>query len=35
MTNALSLDGVESRLFTRRDFRLSSGTILPELTLAY
>ncbi len=35
MTNAQSLDGVESRLFTTRDFRLSSGTILPELTLAY
>jgi len=32
---AQTLDGVESRLFTTRDFRLESGGVLPELTLAY
>jgi len=35
MPNSQSLDGIESRLFTTRDFRLASGTVLPELTLAY
>lgn len=29
------LDAVESRLFTTRDFKLASGAVLPELTLAY
>lgn len=30
-----SIEGVESRLFTARDFRLSSGVVLPQLVLAY
>ena len=30
-----SLENVESRLFTTRDFKLESGSVLPELTLAY
>ncbi|HEY5831837.1 MAG TPA: alpha/beta fold hydrolase [Hyphomicrobiaceae bacterium] len=29
------LDGVESRLFTTRDFALESGVVVPELTVAY
>lgn len=29
------LDAVESKLFTARDFRLESGVVLPEMTLAY
>lgn len=32
---AQPLDNVESRLFTTRDFKLASGAVLPELTLAY
>jgi homoserine O-acetyltransferase len=32
---AASLDDVESRLFTTKDFVLASGVVLPELTLAY
>jgi len=32
---AATLEGVESRLFTARDFQLESGVVLPELTLAY
>jgi len=34
-SSALALDAPESRLFTTRDFRLESGVVLPELTLAY
>ncbi|MGE0699515.1 MAG: hypothetical protein AB7O57_10500, partial [Hyphomicrobiaceae bacterium] len=29
------LDKVESRLFSTRDFKLTSGTVLPKLKLAY
>jgi homoserine O-acetyltransferase len=32
---ASSLDAVESKLFTLRDFKLDSGAVLPEVTLAY
>lgn len=32
---AQSLDNVESRLFTTRDFKLTGGAVLPELTIAY
>jgi homoserine O-acetyltransferase/O-succinyltransferase len=32
---AASVEGVESKLFTARDFRLESGTVLPELAIAY
>jgi homoserine O-acetyltransferase/O-succinyltransferase len=32
---AASLEGVESKLFTARDFRLESGVVLPELAIAY
>ncbi len=32
---ASSLDAVESKLFTIHDFRLDSGVVLPEATLAY
>jgi homoserine O-acetyltransferase/O-succinyltransferase len=32
---ASSLDAVESKLFTTRNFKLDSGFVLPELTLAY
>jgi homoserine O-acetyltransferase/O-succinyltransferase len=32
---AKTLDDVESRLFTTRDFRLESGVVLPTLTIAY
>ncbi len=32
---ASSLDAVETKLFTLRDFKLDSGAKLPELTLAY
>jgi homoserine O-acetyltransferase len=35
MTLAAALDNVESRLFSTRDFKLESGVVLPELTLAY
>jgi homoserine O-acetyltransferase len=35
MTTAATLENVESRLFTTRDFRLESGVVLPELALAY
>ena len=31
---AASVDSVESKLFTARDFRLESGTVLPELAIA-
>ena len=31
----MALDAPESKLFTARDFRLESGVVLPELTLAY
>ena len=30
-----SLDSVQSKVFTTRNFTLESGTVLPELTLAY
>jgi homoserine O-acetyltransferase/O-succinyltransferase len=33
--DANALDDVESRLFTTRDFRLESDTVLPTLTIAY
>ena len=32
---AATLDNVESKLFTAREFRLESGVVLPEITLAY
>ncbi|MGD1038414.1 MAG: hypothetical protein ABR878_14820 [Roseiarcus sp.] len=32
---ASSLDAVESKLFTLRDFKLDSGVTLPEVTIAY
>ncbi len=35
MPQAKSLDDVVSRLFTTRNFTLSTGPVLPELTLAY
>ena len=35
MTSTRTLENVESKLFTTRDFRLESGIVLPELTLAY
>ncbi len=35
MKPVAALDDVESRLFTARDFKLESGVVLPELTLAY
>jgi homoserine O-acetyltransferase len=34
-TDALASDAPESKLFTTRDFKLESGVVLPELTLAY
>ena len=33
--DAMALDAPESKLFTARDFKLESGVVLPELTLAY
>jgi len=33
--DAKALDAPESKLFTTRDFKLESGVVLPELTLAY
>jgi homoserine O-acetyltransferase len=33
--DAKAFDAPESKLFTTRDFRLESGVVLPELTLAY
>jgi len=32
---AASVEGVESRIFTARDFQLESGAMLPELAIAY
>ena len=32
---AATLEDVESRLFTARDFKLESGVVLPEITIAY
>jgi homoserine O-acetyltransferase len=32
---AQALEGIESRLFEARDFRLESGSVLPRLVLAY
>jgi len=34
-TESMALDAPESRLFTARDFKLESGVVLSELTLAY
>jgi hypothetical protein len=33
--DAKAFDAPESKLFTTRDFKLESGVVLPELTLAY
>jgi homoserine O-acetyltransferase len=33
--DAMAFDAPQSKLFTTRDFKLESGTVLPELTLAY
>ena len=35
MTPTGTIEGVESKLFTTSNFRLESGAVLPELTLAY
>ena len=32
---AASLENVESKLYTTKDFKLGSGAVLPELTIAY
>jgi homoserine acetyltransferase len=34
-TAAFAFDAPQSRLFTARDFKLESGVVLTELTLAY
>ena len=33
--DVLAFEAPESKLFTTRDFKLESGVVLPELTLAY
>jgi hypothetical protein len=34
MTSGGTIENVESKLFTNRDFRLESGVVLPELHMA-